>query len=120
MPSDSTAARGSSQREVYVNGLEHVLERLAGRTGRLVYVSSTSVYGQHSGEIVDEMSICSPTTSNGMVCLEAEQLLSRFLLSRVMRLSREKLIQSMESHRPSSCGWRESTDQIACWPASRL
>lgn len=72
---------GHSQREVYVNGLEHILQRLAERTRRFVYVSSTSVYGQNSGEEIDEQSVCSPTAPNGQVCLDAERLLSRYFPS---------------------------------------
>jgi nucleoside-diphosphate-sugar epimerase len=70
---------GNSQREVYVNGLSHVLERVQGQIGRLVYISSTSVYGQNLGEWVDEDSVCQPTASNGVVCLEAESLVSRHI-----------------------------------------
>lgn len=69
---------GHSQREVYVNGLENILQRLAERTSRFIYVSSTSVYGQNCGEVVDEQSACNPTTPNGQVCLDAERLLSRY------------------------------------------
>src|SRR5437879_3402413 len=36
---------GRDMREVYVDGLSHVLDRLAA-CGRFIYVSSTSVYGQ--------------------------------------------------------------------------
>jgi|SRR5262245_28421480 len=66
-----------SMREVYVGGLEKVLNHIAGKVGRFLYVSSTSVYGQNSGEWVDESSECHPESENGRVCLEAEQLLRR-------------------------------------------
>ena len=61
-----------SKREVYVNGLEHVLRELAPRATRFLYVSSTSVYGQNAGEWVDETSPCHPLTEDGQICLEAE------------------------------------------------
>lgn len=68
---------GHSQRDVYVTGLEHVLERVAGKIGRLIYISSTSVYGQHQGEWIDEASVCEPKSPNGLVCLDAEELIWR-------------------------------------------
>jgi nucleoside-diphosphate-sugar epimerase len=66
---------GQSQRDVYVGGLENVLDEMAGKVRRLIYVSSTSVYGQNGGEWVDETSECRPESLNGQVCLEAETLL---------------------------------------------
>lgn len=68
---------GQSQREVYVEGLRNVLRSPAARSRRVIYVSSTSVYGQDAGEWIDESSACQPTSDNGRVCLEAEQLLRR-------------------------------------------
>lgn len=67
-------AAGKSMREVYVGGLGNVLERLAGKVRRFLYVSSTSVYGQNAGEWVDEDSPCEPARENGVVCREAETL----------------------------------------------
>jgi nucleoside-diphosphate-sugar epimerase len=67
-------AAGHSMRNVYVDGLRNVLDRLAATTRRFVYVSSTSVYGQTDGEWIDEDSPCEPTRENGKVCIEAEQL----------------------------------------------
>ena len=67
-----------SMHDVYVEGLRNVLERIAGNTGQFVYLSSTSVYGQSHGEVVDEASPCLPTRENGQVCLEAEELLPKF------------------------------------------
>lgn len=68
-----------SQREVYVDGLENVLAAITPKIGRLIYLSSTSVYGQTGGEWVDEESPCQPMRANGQVCLDAEQLLARRL-----------------------------------------
>ena len=34
---------------VYVHGLQHILERLPRSVSRVVYASSTSVYGQVAG-----------------------------------------------------------------------
>ena len=68
---------GKSQREVYVAGLENVLRAIGSRVRRLIYISSTSVYGQDDGSVVDEDSPCEPLAENGQVCLEAERVLRR-------------------------------------------
>ncbi len=65
---------GRSMRDVYVGGLGHVLDTLP-RCERFVYVSSTSVYGQTDGSIVDECSPTEPTEESGQIVLEAERLL---------------------------------------------
>lgn len=64
---------GRPQAEVAVDGVQHVLERLAGRCRRFVYVSSTSVYGQSDGGWVDEDSPCEPVQPGGQSALAAEQ-----------------------------------------------
>lgn len=61
-------------REVYVNGLAHVLDRLP-PPDRFIYISSTSVYGQSDGNWVDETSPTAPLEEAGAVILEAERLL---------------------------------------------
>lgn len=68
-------AAGHAMRDVYVTGLANVLRRL-GDT-RVVYVSSTGVYGQAAGEEVDEDSPTEPVEESGKVVLEAERLLRR-------------------------------------------
>lgn len=67
-------ASDRDMREVYVDGLSHVLERLPS-CGCFIYVSSTSVYGQTSGELVDEEAKVVPQEKSGQVVLEAEQVL---------------------------------------------
>jgi nucleoside-diphosphate-sugar epimerase len=67
---------GVPKRDVYVTGLTNALSALAGRCRRIMYVSSTSVYGQSSGEIVNEDSPTEPDTDGGRICLEAEQALA--------------------------------------------
>lgn len=69
---DRTA--GKTMREVYVNGLGHVLDTIPS-VARFVYVSSTGVYGQTGGEWVDETSATRPLEESGKVVLEAERLL---------------------------------------------
>ena len=68
---------GASKQAVYVDGLRNVLHAVRGRAGRIIYVSSSSVYGQESGEWIDENSPTEPRTEGGRICLDAEQLLAR-------------------------------------------
>jgi nucleoside-diphosphate-sugar epimerase len=69
---DRSAA--ASKREVYVDGLSNVLDRMASRCDRFIHVSSTSVYGQQEGEWVDEDSACESETESGEICRDAEKL----------------------------------------------
>lgn len=66
---------GVAFRTVYVDGLGAALGRLADRAGRLVYASSTGVYGQDDGGWVDEDSPTDPTHESGRVVLDAETML---------------------------------------------
>ena len=64
-------------RAAYVQGLEHVLEWLNdyGQVpNRLLFVSSSSVYGQQDGEWVDERSSTVASGYSGRLMLEAEQI----------------------------------------------
>jgi nucleoside-diphosphate-sugar epimerase len=67
-------ASGRDMLEVYVEGLANVLDNLP-PCERFIYVSSTSVYGQTEGELVDESSTVVPREKSGQVVLEAEQVL---------------------------------------------
>ncbi len=74
----ASATGGGPQqyREVYVDGLRNVLTWLAtAPIRRLVYTSSTSVYGQTDGSVVDEASPTEPAEETGQILLEAENLL---------------------------------------------
>ena len=70
------AAPGSrsdeAYRRTYVTGLQNVIEAI--RPERLVFASSTAVYHQQDGEIVDEASPTEPTSFTGQRLFEAEQL----------------------------------------------
>jgi nucleoside-diphosphate-sugar epimerase len=63
---------GAALREVYVDGLQNVLDHLPPSVRRFVYASSTGVYGQTRGEWVDEESPTHPEHESGRVVLEAE------------------------------------------------
>ncbi len=60
---------------VYVDGLRHFLGTLPHEVGRLIYISSTGVYGQTDGTWVNEATECRPLRAGGRACLAAEQLL---------------------------------------------
>lgn len=64
-------------RAAYVEGLQRVLQWLA-ESGqqpmRIIFVSSSSVYGQQDGEWVDETSPTDASSFSGRVMLEAEQV----------------------------------------------
>lgn len=87
----ASASGEAGYRAAYVEGLRHVLGWLAEtgqRPKRLLFVSSTSVYAQHDGEWVDEMSATQPEGFSGRIMLEAEQLLlTSGLPASVLRLS---------------------------------
>ena len=66
--------------DVYVDGLNNILKKLPDQTGHFIYISSTGVFGQDSGEWVNEDSATQPRRDGGKACLAAENLLrgSRF------------------------------------------
>ena len=83
---------GADRRTVVLDGLRNALAALAGRTERLVYISTTSVYGQSNGEWIDEESPTEPLTESGRLALAAEQLVASQsalldLRSSILRLS---------------------------------
>jgi nucleoside-diphosphate-sugar epimerase len=61
-------------RATFTDGTRRVLGRLDD-PGRVLFVSSTAVYGQDAGEWVDEDSPTEPAAFNGRCLLEAEQAL---------------------------------------------
>ena len=66
---------GATMFDIHVDGLHAVLDALRGSTSRVIYVSSTGVYAQDSGEWVDEESACEPLSEGGRACLSGERLL---------------------------------------------
>ena len=66
---------GQAIHRVYVDGLRNLLGVLPDSVGRVIYISSTGVYGQTDGTWVDEATECRPTRAGGQACLAAEQLL---------------------------------------------
>src|SRR5699024_413879 len=79
----------TAYRAVFVNGLKYLLTALDGATlQRLLFVSSTAVYGDHAGAWVDETTPPDPPGFNGAVLLEAERrLAAQGLPATVLRLA---------------------------------
>jgi len=97
-------------RRGYVEALEHLCQALAasGNAGaRLIFVSSTGVYGENAGDWVDEHSPTQPTGFNGQCLLEAEHRLTQYP-GRSIRLrfagiygpGREALIRRVKAGKP--------------------
>lgn len=83
-------AGGRDRRAAVIDGLQNALDAIAGRAEGLIFVSTTSVYGQSNGEWVDEESATEPATESGLLALEAERLLHFALRtphSMILRLS---------------------------------
>ncbi len=59
-------------RHLYVDGLQRLLSQCQFK--RIVFVSSTAVYGQDAGEWIDEQSPAQAETFNGQILREAEKL----------------------------------------------
>ncbi|MEO1085357.1 MAG: NAD-dependent epimerase/dehydratase family protein, partial [Acidobacteriota bacterium] len=71
----------AAYRRAYVDGLRHVLLRYrrssdrGAKPSRLLFISSTSVYGESRGEWVDEETVAEPSSYRGRILLEGESLL---------------------------------------------
>lgn len=74
----SSGGRGAgAAREVYVDGLTTAIDHFWSREEapeRLVYTSSTGVYGDHDGDWVDESTPLDPRTEKTEVLAEAERI----------------------------------------------
>lgn len=82
------------------------------RLERLVFVSSTAVYGQQGGERVDETSSTSPSRFNGTVMVRAERLVaSARWPTTIARLAgiygpgRDRLLRKVREQKPSTDRW---------------
>jgi nucleoside-diphosphate-sugar epimerase len=60
-------------RQVYIEGTRHLLAALTGHP-KILFVSSTSVYGQDDGSVVDETSVALGNGFSGRCLREAEDL----------------------------------------------
>ncbi|QDV79694.1 NAD-dependent epimerase/dehydratase family protein [Botrimarina mediterranea] len=66
---------GPSIQEVYATGLANVLAAAAPSTERVVYISTTGVYGDADGEWIDETTPPAPSRDGGRASLAAEEIL---------------------------------------------
>ncbi|WP_442484309.1 SDR family oxidoreductase [Aeoliella sp. SH292] len=66
---------GKSIDKVYVDGVKNILAALPDDIGRLIYISTTGVYGNADGEWIDEDTPPCPTRPGGIASLAAEQLI---------------------------------------------
>jgi nucleoside-diphosphate-sugar epimerase len=70
----------SAYQDAYVGGLRNLLaalSRTAQPVRRVLFASSTGVYGQQDGSWVDESSVTEPVGFSGRTMLEAEETVSR-------------------------------------------
>lgn len=67
----------AAYRGLFLDGLKHLVGvlRARGPLARLLFVSSSAVYGEHDGNWVDEDSDCRPLAFNGRLLLQAERWL---------------------------------------------
>jgi nucleoside-diphosphate-sugar epimerase len=80
----------AAYKHTYYQAMHNLVNALQIRNAspHIIFVSSTSVYEQHSGEILDETSITEPQAFNGRWLLAAEQCLtSSGLPTSIVRLS---------------------------------
>jgi nucleoside-diphosphate-sugar epimerase len=76
--------------EVYAGGLRNVLAALPSSVRRVIYISTTGVYGPASGEWIDELTLPDPQREGGRASLEAERILAAHPLGRrsaILRLA---------------------------------
>jgi nucleoside-diphosphate-sugar epimerase len=104
------AGTADAYREVFVTGLKNLLEApaLSGHPLRLLYISSTAVYGQDDGSKVDERAETRPQRFNGEILLTGENLArERVHAATMVRLGglygpgRTRLIDGIRSGRAS-------------------
>jgi len=67
----------SDRQATWVDGLQRLLQRLPQRLTprRIIYTSSTGVYGDGEGHDVDEQTPLNPSSEGGLACVAAENLL---------------------------------------------
>jgi electron-transferring-flavoprotein dehydrogenase len=99
----------AAYRALYHDGLRRLLDAI--EAPRIVFVSSTAVFGQDAGEWVDEGSPALPAGFNGRVLLDAERVLAPLPGGTVLRLSglygpgREFLLRKARSGEPGEARW---------------
>lgn len=81
----------AAYRAAYIDNVQHLVELWQNSScapALILFISSTSVYGQNQGEWVDENSITEPESANSRCIVEAEQiLLNSSLNTTIIRFS---------------------------------
>ena len=67
--------------DVYCQGLKNIIERLPQTPNRFIHISSTGVYGQVDGSLVDEETLAEPMRDAGTAALAAEKALRQSSLA---------------------------------------
>lgn len=90
----------------------------------LIFVSSTSVYGQDSGELLDEKSLAEPERGTAQVLVQAEQEIARsnnpwsvIRFSGIYGLGRERLIAKVgdaQFTKPENASWTNRIHSEDC------
>ncbi|MFO0788892.1 MAG: SDR family oxidoreductase [Pirellulales bacterium] len=73
---DRQAPTSATIDEVYAGGLRNVLAALPNDTDRVIYISTTGVYGPAGGDWIDEATQAEPQREGGRASLAAEQALA--------------------------------------------
>jgi len=96
----------------YVDGFRRLFEGASSPVARVVFASSTAVYGEDAAGWVDEASLTQPTAFNGQILLRAEQhVLELAPQATVARLSglygpgRTRMLTLARSGEPGSARW---------------
>ena len=94
---------GASRQAVWIDGLKRLLNALPVRGDengrRILYTSSTSVYGNGHGQDVDENRVPNPTAEGGQACMAAEELLQEYSLQTSASVSILRLAGIYGPHR---------------------
>jgi electron-transferring-flavoprotein dehydrogenase len=99
----------AAYRALYRDGLRRLLDR--GEIGRVLFVSSTAVYAEDAGAIVDEDTPADATAFNGRVLLEAERELdahpdaAAFRASGIYGPGRERMWNRARRDEPGEPRW---------------
>jgi nucleoside-diphosphate-sugar epimerase len=105
---------------VFVRGLEQCVRRFVGSSSpHIVFVSSSSVFSQDNGEIVDELSAAMPSSPTATVIRQAERILEQSNLAHtVVRFSgiygaeRLRMVRQVLAREPVLSGSERLSNRI--------
>lgn len=99
----------AAYRALYLDGLRRLLD--ACDAERVLFVSSTAVFGEDAGEWVDEDTVACPAAFNGRILLESERALATHDAGIALRLSglygpgRDWLLRRARGGEPGTARW---------------